>query len=795
MIFVPRKKLIRLLSRQRGNIVSFRDPTPQPPIPPNEDATEYLLDELAGNPGGAGAFRFDMQWRPDGLRVFTCRAGFQMSQNDVSPAWGIQAGNWTNIVNTANFNNLRSIWWNADGTRLSRCVRIPSFNSNITVYDQSATPYDLAVLGSSVTLNFPVFPALSGGPGDHVWSADGLLFWLHYFGAPNQLYEFSVTVPFDITTLVTPQNKEFDWGADENFTIRTFEFSNDGTKLFAMDGAFLVSWDLPTPFDIGTATNFQTGPAAPTSLGIPRGLAARSDNEDLSVEGDQNLQQVAWFRVPPPVPPQPPPVNLWEDKDFQVNPEQISGGIRIDVLWKADGTRAWTVRDSSNRCDQHDVSPPFSIAPGTWTNRIQDTTNFGDPRCIWVRPDGTLLIRQTGGGLLNAFTMSPAFSIAGLSAATGIFNGTGKLDMYWSADGLTVWFYSSSNPTNSISEHALTVAWDMSTFQFTATRVKDLTPDGITLHSFTFSDDGFRLYGIIPTGSPGSIIQYELAVAFNIATAGPLVVGIEVGDPTRMSIPRGLNYRAPTIETDGILWVFGDQGVGNQRVKLYGPAPPLGPGVTIGAGVAYGQVAVNGDMDFTLPVHNDGDLLLLTHYIGRTDNVNNFVLVTTPGWVEVSAALKPATGSAMTQRMWTKFGNGVETIVTVNNQYAGGAGFSLACVPCAGVRSVEPAIFDVTPSTSHAKLQNNSSNPTAVALTTIQDAAAVVLFCGHTRTFATYAPPTGYDDNANNSFNTATIYACSKIVSPAGLETPGPWNTTGVNAGADPLMMTVALKT
>jgi len=504
---------------------------------------------------------------------------------------------------------------------------------------------------------------------------------------------------------------------------------------------------------------------------------------------------VSNFTPSPPVPPTPP-VNEWEQKDFQVNPETISGGIRLDALWKADGTRAWTVRDSSNRCDQHDVSPAFSIAPGTWTNRKTDSTNFNDPRCIWVRPDGTVFVRYLGSGLLNSFTMSPAFTIEGMVAATGKFIGTGKLDMYWSADGLTVWFYSSSSPSNTISEHPLTVPWDMSTFDFTATQVKDLTPDTGSIRSFTFSDDGLRLYMIVPTGSPGSLAEYELSTPFDISTAGPFILGIEIGNLPQMNIPRGLNYRTPPVPTDGILWVFGDQGSGGQRVKLFGPAPPLGPGVTVGAGVAFGQIAVNGNMVFNLPAHNETDLLLLTTYIARSDDINNFLLVSTPGWVEVPESVERVfSGSAMTQRMWYKFADGVETQVTINNQYAGGAGFSMACVPCAGVRSVAPAVFDVNPSQSHSKLQNNSPNPTAVQLTTNQDAAAMVLFCGHSRTFATYAPPTGYDDNAKNSFNGATVYCCSKIVSPAGLETPGPWNTTGVNSGADNLMMSVALKT
>ena len=80
-------------------------------------------------------------------------------------------------------------------------------------------------------------------------------------------------------------------------------------------------------------------------------------------------------------------------------------------------------------------------------------------------------------------------------------------------------------------------------------------------------------------------------------------------------------------------------GVGLGGAGLEGGVAAAAPaGIVVGAGVAYGQTAVNGDMVFTLPAHNNGDLLALAHYIARTDDLNDFVLVTTPGWVELAAA-------------------------------------------------------------------------------------------------------------------------------------------------------------
>jgi hypothetical protein len=263
-----------------------------------QNATAYgtTEDELANNPEpGGGNFRFDTFWKPDGTRAFTCRGlSFEIAQNDVSPPWDVQTP-WTNRVLTPNFANIRSIWWSPDGTRLSVCTRVASFSFNIKVFNQSATPWDLTVLGAETnkTLN----SGFSGGPADHIWSADGLTCWVQYLGAAREILEYAASIAFDPTTLGPATVARFDMTPDSGTTVNTIAFSTDGTFMYAMSNQVLVSWDLSTPFDITTMANFQTGPSILAgSLGIPRGITVRPDNTDIFIEGDQNLRRVAWFR-------------------------------------------------------------------------------------------------------------------------------------------------------------------------------------------------------------------------------------------------------------------------------------------------------------------------------------------------------------------------------------------------------------------------------------------------------------------------------------------------------------------
>ena len=284
-----------------GQVTS--DFTPIPPPPVGTKADDYVVLITGSNPEPrGGTFRFDVFFKPDGTRAFTAWGlGSEIGQNDVSPPWGISPV-WTNRVQTANIANLRSIWWSPDGTKLSWCTRVPSSAFRITVADQSATPWDLTVLGAAVSKAIGV---ATGGPLDHIWSADGLTMWVFYTGVIFQIIEYHASVAFDPTTLgAAVQN--FDMSPDTGTGVTGIGFSTDGTVMYAVvfpgtpSGTDLVSWNLTDPFDITTMTNFTVGPnIIASNLSIPRGINVRPSNQDIFVTGDQNNNRVAIFQLIP----------------------------------------------------------------------------------------------------------------------------------------------------------------------------------------------------------------------------------------------------------------------------------------------------------------------------------------------------------------------------------------------------------------------------------------------------------------------------------------------------------------
>lgn len=254
--------------------------------------------------------------------------------------------------------------------------------------------------------------------------------------------------------------------------------------------------------------------------------------------------------------------------EFENNPAGVSGGIWIDTWWSRDGTRVFTMRDSSNRLEQHDVSPAFGIEPGNWTNYT--FLGFTDPRWILWSQDGTKCYFQNGAGTISERDASTPYDINSLSGTNSKFIGSGKLDAYMSADGTRLWVYSSSSPANSVVEYSIATPFDITTLNVTPVRTKSLVADITNANSIAFSDDGFELYLITPTlgGSAGQVSSYTLSTAFDIDTAGPFTQGPPIEPTAAMSIPRGLFWRP----TDGALFVNGDQGAGQQKVQWFCPS-------------------------------------------------------------------------------------------------------------------------------------------------------------------------------------------------------------------------------
>lgn len=262
-------------------------------------AAGYALGSTFPNPDhvtSPGTPRYDWEFRPDGLRVWTrwsaVVGGGNFKQYDVPVAWSMAA--WSLVGNfTIGAPEERTFTWHDNGNRLTFLDRWFASNYRLISYDQSATPYDATILGAQT-----VATNISTGAFGIRIKTDGTVAYVEH-GA-GIVDAQTMTVPHDITTLVTSPIAVFDTTVDAGSrSTASFDFSNDELKMYSITLAgLLCSWDLTAPGDISAPFNFVTGVNVnlPTTLSIARGLRYRPDNGNILIEQDQTVtQQVRIF--------------------------------------------------------------------------------------------------------------------------------------------------------------------------------------------------------------------------------------------------------------------------------------------------------------------------------------------------------------------------------------------------------------------------------------------------------------------------------------------------------------------
>jgi len=276
-----------------------------PPIPPpppsvvSQPASAYELKQSAGNPEGVGgSFRYDWDFKPDGTKAYTWRnnvsAAFSFREYDIATPWSILGADWSFVSSVLiGGSNARTFQWSPDGTVLCTLSRWFSSNYRLINYDQSATPWASAVLGPAT-----VATNIATSSFGLRWRPDGLVVYIdHNAGLIDAK---TVGVAFDASTVVTTPLYTFNSQTDAGARSAEMVFSANGDRLYSVtSGNRLCSWNLATPYDLTTASNFSLGVSVvlPTPLQVPRGIVYRNDTGDIFLERDQSSQNVRCWLV------------------------------------------------------------------------------------------------------------------------------------------------------------------------------------------------------------------------------------------------------------------------------------------------------------------------------------------------------------------------------------------------------------------------------------------------------------------------------------------------------------------
>lgn len=190
-------------------------------------------------------------------------------------------------------------------------------------------------------------------------------------------------------------------------------------------------------------------------------------------------------------------------------------GQNADLFFRPDGTRMFTINDTSNTVDRYDLSVAWDITTASFVDQriIVGGTFFGG---IFLSPDGTDVFTSQfiGTVLIRGFSLSTPWDITP-ATSTGNFDPTAQLSfptgLFFRPDGIRMFVDGAS----SIFRYDLSVAWDITTATFVNSfNYTGQETNGRGVH---FRPDGKQMY--ISGNTTNQILAFDLSIAWDITTA------------------------------------------------------------------------------------------------------------------------------------------------------------------------------------------------------------------------------------------------------------------------------------
>lgn len=401
----------------------------------------------------------DVFFRDDGTRMYVVGTGVDtVFQYDLATAWDVSTAVYNNVSFSVAGQDLtpQGVFFGDNGSIM---YMVGATNRRVYQYTLS-TPWAV----NSAT--FSKFFQLSDTAPNSVWfSGDGT--WMFVLGNTNKLvYRFALSTAWDIATATASGQSPVLATGETAVTGMTFDPT--GTSMYIV-GTLLdrvQRYALSTAWDVSTATPTESGSVAALET-APVGIYYRPDGNFMYLVGSTN--DTVYQAVPM--------------DNLNVLAQDTAGG---DFCFSTDGTRLFLVGNTADAIFQYDLSTPFQLISGTYSNKSLSVGLYEPvPTGLAANPNGNeLFVCGTNNDRVVSFTLPTSWDLTGSSVTRtpwdvrGAFaNGnlisvaaqdTAPTGTCFRPDGTR--FFMVGTTTDAIYEYDLTTPWDLSTASFSFKR-------------------------------------------------------------------------------------------------------------------------------------------------------------------------------------------------------------------------------------------------------------------------------------------------------------------------------------
>jgi len=250
---------------------------------PLATVTKFHLDELWNISSAAyfpnqnaitAAFHASITWKPDGLKYFILDAANPDKIDGYSVPHPFNSDGATldgSFVVNPPEGNPRGMFWHLDGTL---CWITGTGSDEVHQFDLS-TPWDITTMSDP---GISVLPSGTGGAPQGMFIGKGGL-KLYIVDGQDDIMEYNMTVPYDITTLNTIPVNTLDISA-KTMRPRDIVFKPNGTMMFIISDTdkTITRYILPTPWSLAGAFFIDSLDTLIVGETTPQGLFIRQDN-------------------------------------------------------------------------------------------------------------------------------------------------------------------------------------------------------------------------------------------------------------------------------------------------------------------------------------------------------------------------------------------------------------------------------------------------------------------------------------------------------------------------------------
>tara|TARA_R110000772_G_scaffold75358_2_gene163617 strand:- start:842 stop:2461 length:1620 start_codon:yes stop_codon:yes gene_type:complete len=317
-------------------------------------------------------------FQPTGLKMYVIGAsGDDVNEYNLSTAWSVSTASYLQnfYIGTQDSAPL-GIFFKPDGLKM---YVIGSANDKVYQYTLSLSwNVTTATYAYGYTDSFPVFPPTNeSSPSGVFFRADGLKMYV-VGDSGNSVYEFNLSVAWDIDTASYLQN--FSVSAQESFPKGIF-FKPDGLKMYiaGYGNDSVYEYNLSTAWDISTASFLQTFSVAAQDTN-PAGVSFRPDGLKMYVLGygndrvyEYNLS-TAW--------------NVSTASFVQFFSVGAQDGAPFGFFLRPDGLKMYVVGLINASVFEYDLSTAWDISTASYLQNYSVFTQARNPQSVFFKSDG-----------------------------------------------------------------------------------------------------------------------------------------------------------------------------------------------------------------------------------------------------------------------------------------------------------------------------------------------------------------------------------------------------------------------